>query len=108
MTARRGSAPINLRSVTEPAPACPTGDRRDHAVQQQLVDLLDDVAAGDRAAFAEFYRATSPRVFGLALRVVRNHGAAEDIAQEVEGSWAMQPLGDLSVTLVERRLVDLG
>ncbi|MFD8103172.1 sigma factor, partial [Nocardia fluminea] len=83
MTARRGSAPINLRSVTEPAPACPTVDRRDRAVQEHLSELLDDVAAGDRAAFAEFYRLTSPRVFGLALRVVRNHGAAEDIAQEV-------------------------
>ncbi|WP_422938873.1 putative leader peptide [Streptomyces albidoflavus] len=26
----------------------------------------------------------------------------------MEGSWARQPLGDLSVTLVERRHVDLG
>ncbi|MGW9674618.1 putative leader peptide [Streptomyces koyangensis] len=33
--------------------------------------------------------------------LTRGHG-------RMEGSWAMQPLGDLSVTLVERRHIDLG
>lgn len=115
MTARPGSSPIRLRSVTESAPACPAGAQRDYAVQARLVTLLDDVAAGDRSAFAEFYRATSPRVFGLALRVVRNHGAAEDIAQEVFLQvWSLagqydaakaSPIGWLMM-LTHRRAVD--
>lgn len=115
MTNRPGSSPIRLRSVSEPAPACPTGAQRDHTVQARLITLLDDVAAGDRTAFAEFYRATSPRVFGLALRVVRNHGAAEDIAQEVFLQvWSLagqydaakaSPIGWLMM-LTHRRAVD--
>ncbi|MFC6010571.1 ECF RNA polymerase sigma factor SigK [Nocardia lasii] len=110
-----GSAPIHLRSVPEPAPACPAGPRRDHAAQARLVTVLGAVAAGDRTAFAEFYRATSARVFGLALRIVRNHGAAEDIAQEVFLQvWSLagdydpdkaSPIGWLMM-LTHRRAVD--
>ncbi|MGW6422528.1 ECF RNA polymerase sigma factor SigK [Nocardia sp. NPDC055053] len=115
MTNRPGSSPIRLRSVADPAAACPAGAKPDHAVQARLVTLLADVATGDRGAFAEFYRATSPRVFGLALRVVRNHGAAEDIAQEVFLQvWALaaeydatkaSPIGWLMM-LTHRRAVD--
>ncbi|UGT63864.1 ECF RNA polymerase sigma factor SigK [Nocardia asteroides] len=49
----------------------------------ELDAMLAAVAVGDRAAFTEFYRATSPRVYGLALRVVRHRAAAEEITQEV-------------------------
>jgi RNA polymerase sigma factor (sigma-70 family) len=41
------------------------------------------MAAGDHAAMAEFYDQTSALVFGLALRIVREHAAAEDIAIDV-------------------------
>ncbi|MFE3545989.1 ECF RNA polymerase sigma factor SigK [Nocardia sp. NPDC059177] len=115
MTNQPGSAPIRLRVVADPAPACPTATKPDHAVQARLVTLLDEIASGDRTAFAEFYRATSPRVFGLALRVVRNHGAAEDIAQEVFLQvWSLageydagkaSPIGWLMM-LTHRRAVD--
>ncbi|MFD3747821.1 ECF RNA polymerase sigma factor SigK [Nocardia sp. NPDC058633] len=115
MTTRPGSAPIHLRAVTEQAASCPVGAGRDHAAQARLVILLDDIAAGDRTAFAEFYRAASPRVFGLALRIVRNHGAAEDIAQEVFLQvWSLagqydsakaSPIGWL-LMLTHRRAVD--
>ncbi|MFB7873817.1 MULTISPECIES: ECF RNA polymerase sigma factor SigK [unclassified Nocardia] len=113
MTDRPGTAPIRLRAV-DPAPACPAGPR-DHAVQAELVGLLGRVADRDRTAFAEFYRATSPRVFGLALRVVRNHGAAEDVTQEVFLQvWSLaagydpgkaSPIGWLMM-LTHRRAVD--
>lgn len=45
--------------------------------------LVRRMAAGDHAAMAEFYDQTSALVFGLALRIVGEHAAAEDIAVEV-------------------------
>ncbi|MFC8043968.1 ECF RNA polymerase sigma factor SigK [Nocardia sp. NPDC057353] len=49
----------------------------------ELDELLAGVAHGDRVAFTDFYRATSARVYGLALRVVQHRAAAEEITQEV-------------------------
>ena len=37
---------------------------------------------GDEAAFAELYDATSARVYGLAVRVVRDPAQAEEVTQE--------------------------
>ncbi|GAB2719936.1 ECF RNA polymerase sigma factor SigK [Nocardia thraciensis] len=51
--------------------------------QHGLVKLLAATGNGDRHAFTEFYRATNPRVFGLALRILRNRPAAEETTQEV-------------------------
>ncbi|MFQ6394494.1 sigma-70 family RNA polymerase sigma factor [Nocardia sp. KC 131] len=48
-----------------------------------LGELLDAIAAGDRAAFTEFYHATSQRVFGLAVHIVHSRTFAEEITQEV-------------------------
>ncbi|MFE9576205.1 ECF RNA polymerase sigma factor SigK [Nocardia sp. NPDC006044] len=50
---------------------------------RRLVVLLAETAAADRAAFTEFYRLTSSRVFGLAVRILRSHAAAEEVTQEV-------------------------
>ncbi|WP_250475016.1 sigma-70 family RNA polymerase sigma factor [Caballeronia sp. GAFFF1] len=52
--------------------------RRDRANR-----LLADVAGGDEIAFAELYRATSPRVFGVIVRMIHDRGEAEDLLQEV-------------------------
>lgn len=41
------------------------------------------VAQGDRDAFARLYDATSPRVYGLVLRMLRDEGYAEETLQEV-------------------------
>lgn len=81
----------------------------------ELLPLLRAVAHGDQQAFAEVYDLLSPRVFGLALRIVRDRGLAEEVTQDVfmqiwrqagevdpaRGSaigWAM--------TLTHRRAVD--
>ena len=48
-----------------------------------LAELLRRSGAGDQDAFAEVYEATASRVFGLALRLIRNHAQAEEVAQEV-------------------------
>ena len=54
----------------------------DGASGSDLADLLRRSARGDETAFAALYDATSARVFGLALRVVRDPAQAEEIAQE--------------------------
>ncbi|MFC0005955.1 ECF RNA polymerase sigma factor SigK [Micromonospora siamensis] len=46
-------------------------------------DLLRAVARGDEAAFERLYAVVSPRVYGLARRVLRDPAQAEEVAQEV-------------------------
>lgn len=48
-----------------------------------LCDLLRRSARGDQAAFAELYDATSRRLFGLVLRIVRDPAMSEEVTQEV-------------------------
>ena len=48
-----------------------------------LAELLRRSARGDEAAFADLYDATSRRLFGLVLRIVRDHAMAEEVTQEV-------------------------
>jgi RNA polymerase sigma-70 factor (ECF subfamily) len=45
--------------------------------------LLKDVAAGDQVALGALYDATSRRVFGLALRILRDRDAAEEVTLDV-------------------------
>ena len=67
------SAPPRARRDGEPdrpppAPTCPS--------------LLRLSARGDEAAFAQLYDATSSRIYGLALRVVRDPAQAQEVTQE--------------------------
>ncbi len=48
-----------------------------------LVALLDRVAQRDRAAFKALYDATSLKLFGIVLRILRRRDVAEDILQDV-------------------------
>lgn len=48
-----------------------------------LATLLAEVASGDKSAFARLYGLTSRKLFGVALRILRDRSAAEDIVQEV-------------------------
>lgn len=52
------------------------------AATEDLATLLEGCAAGDRAALSRLYAATSPQLFGLALRMVRRRDLAEDVMQE--------------------------
>ncbi len=47
-----------------------------------LVTLMVAVAAGDRRAFKALYDATSAKLFGIALLLLRRRDAAEDAVQE--------------------------
>ena len=48
----------------------------------ELAPLLEKVAARDRQAFGELYRQASPKLFAIALRMVRASDTAEEILQE--------------------------
>jgi RNA polymerase sigma factor (sigma-70 family) len=49
---------------------------------QALMDYLDRIAAQDDRALKGLYEHAAPVLFGLALRIVRNRDAAEDVLQE--------------------------
>lgn len=49
---------------------------------QQLRSLLAAVARRDAAAFRALYDATSPKLFGFALRILNRKELAEDVLQE--------------------------
>ena len=45
---------------------------------ERLHDLIDAVAEGDRAAFERLYVMSAPRLYGVALRILRSPALAED------------------------------
>ncbi|MCD4533256.1 ECF RNA polymerase sigma factor SigK [Nocardioides sp. cx-169] len=80
-----------------------------------LGDLMNLSARGDQAAFAQLYDAIAARVFGLAVRVVRDPAQAEEVTQEsLLEIWrtASRYDGELGspmawiLTIVHRKAVD--
>ena len=49
----------------------------------ELAAVMVAVAAGEQRALERFYRLTISRVFGLALRIVRNPASAEEVTADV-------------------------
>lgn len=68
-----------IRSTGAGAPSPEDGARGAGA---DLTELLRLSSRGDEQAFARLYDATSSRVFGLAVRVVRDPAQAEEVTQE--------------------------
>lgn len=60
-------------------PKLSTGDTD----RQRLVDDLQRVARGDRAALQSVYDRTSAKLFGICLRISRDRELAEDVLQDV-------------------------
>jgi RNA polymerase sigma-70 factor (ECF subfamily) len=56
---------------------------RSQAWDQDLTELIQRIGQGDQSAFTAFYKATHALVYGLALRIVRDGAAAEDVTIEV-------------------------
>lgn len=48
----------------------------------ELMTLLDRIAAQDDSALRQLYERTASPLLGLALRIMRNRSAAEDVLQE--------------------------
>jgi RNA polymerase sigma-70 factor (ECF subfamily) len=70
-----------LRPRPDAAPQGAASDPLDE--RAQLTGLLRASARGDEAAFAELYDATSRRIHGLVLRVIRDPAQSEEVTQEV-------------------------
>ncbi|MDP3524091.1 MAG: sigma-70 family RNA polymerase sigma factor [Hoeflea sp.] len=51
--------------------------------QEELSELIARTALGDRKAFSSLYAATSAKLFGVSLRILKDRAQAEDAVQEV-------------------------
>lgn len=67
----------HIRPVPDDAPSSEGA-----SVAPDLVDLLRRCGRADEGAFAQLYDAVSSRVYGLAVRVVRDPAQAEEVTQE--------------------------
>jgi RNA polymerase sigma-70 factor (ECF subfamily) len=63
-----------------PSPAPPAGVDRDDEEDRRLIAA---VQAGDRQALAGLYDLHAPAMLGLALRILRDRGDAEDLVHDV-------------------------
>jgi len=81
-----------------------------------LEPLLLATAEGDRAAFERFYQATSPKLFGVVRRILKDNALAEEALQDVYVRiWQMAPSFDATrgkplawaATLARYRAIDL-
>jgi RNA polymerase sigma-70 factor (ECF subfamily) len=77
MPAASSGAPASGEAAAVPAGGTATATGAD------LADLLRRSARGDEAAFAAVYDATARRLYGLALRIVRDPAMSEEVTQEV-------------------------
>ncbi|WP_151720148.1 sigma-70 family RNA polymerase sigma factor [Gemmobacter serpentinus] len=58
------------------------------SVRPEITDLILRVALRDRVAFDRLYAATSAKLFGTCLRILKDRAEAEDVVQEVFiGIW---------------------
>lgn len=54
----------------------------DNALKESQIKLLRSVARGDRQAFEHLYRQSSPWLFAVALRMLRNRALAEEVLHD--------------------------
>jgi RNA polymerase sigma factor (sigma-70 family) len=78
-----------MSSGSEVAPDRRTGDKDQTRMaapetdrSARLAELLARTALSDQAAYAELYRLTASHLYGVALRILREPAAAEDMLQE--------------------------
>src|SRR6266581_7836864 len=55
---------------------------KQHERNARLMELLARTALSDQQAFAELYRMTSAHLYAVALRILREAAAAEEVLQE--------------------------
>jgi len=75
MAARAQVASARAAGLSLLAPARPSAP--------SLSSLMQRIAAQDRAAFSALYVATSAKLYGVILRILRRHDIADEILQEV-------------------------
>ena len=89
---------------------------RDATPVASVESLLEQVAAGDREAFAQLYDCIAPAVYGMACRIVVDPSLAQEITQDVLlAVWSTAARFDRSrgsargwiLTIAHRRSVDV-
>ncbi len=68
------TSPIHSPPIASPANARPA---------DRIVELLRHVADGDRTAFASLYTATSAKLYGIILRILKRRDISDEILQDV-------------------------
>jgi RNA polymerase sigma-70 factor, ECF subfamily len=85
------------------------------AANARLAALLAQCALGNQQAFADLYRATSAKLFGVTLRILRREDWAEEVLQESyvniwnhAGDYAVQKSAPLTwmTSIVRNRSLD--
>jgi RNA polymerase sigma-70 factor (ECF subfamily) len=51
--------------------------------REELTQILIEAGQGSQRAFAELYKRTSAKLFGVCVRMLRDRGEAEEVLQEV-------------------------
>jgi len=49
----------------------------------EIATLINRVGMGDRSAFVSLYQATSPKLFGICMKILRDRTDAEEALQEI-------------------------
>ena len=62
--------------------ATPQASTAEQDGRTALLQLIGEVAAGNKSAFARLYGLTHAKLLGVALRILRDRGLAEDVLQE--------------------------
>ena len=81
-----------------------------------LIELLGATGRLDRQAFSRLYRLTSPKLYGVALRILKNETSAQDCLQESfisvwrqAGSYRSDRAAPMTwlTTIVRNRAIDI-
>jgi RNA polymerase sigma-70 factor (ECF subfamily) len=62
--------------------ATPQGTSGQQDGKALLLQLIEEVASGNKSAFARLYGLTHAKLLGVALRILRDRALAEDVLQE--------------------------
>lgn len=93
-----------------------SGETSSNMSQDDLSGLIARIALGDRVAFSSLYSQTSPKLFGVALRILKDRAQAEDAVQEVyvriwrrAGSFRVGQASAMAwlVTIARNQAIDL-
>ena len=73
---------VSLQGASVTVSSKPENSSNGQATPEQLEGWLGAIAMGDRTAFNALYKATSPHLFALLLRMLKRRATAEDALQD--------------------------